>query len=143
MRDTLHDSILQRECRRDGWQTGNWKTAFAKAARADEQFHDEFVESEDNGNELWEGIRRSPDAWRIVTEGPETPGKDWGCPILVLEFLEIEIAHPMPLDKRDDYIDLWWRFDGSSVFHLRVYHIGRYGTASVWLDMDTVHQEML
>lgn len=141
--DTLHDFILQRECRRDGWQTGNWKTAFAKAARADEQFRDEFVECEDNGRELWEGIRRTPDAWRIVTEGPGTPDKNWSYPVLVLEFLEIEISRPMDLDKRADYISLWWRFDGSSVFHLRVWHIGRYGPATVWLDMDTVHQEML
>lgn len=143
MRDTLHEFIVRRECRNNGWQTGNWKTGFAKAAKADPRFEGEFTETENNGDEIWGDMPRMiPDAWRIVAEGPETEGKDWGCPVLVLEFLEVEIGHPIPFEKHRNYAQLWWRFDGTSCFHFRVYRIGRYGPAELWFDFQAALEDI-
>lgn len=144
MGQELHSFIIRRECKNNGWQTGTWKAGFAKAAKADERFEGEFVESEDNGNEIWGGIPTLiPDAWRIVIEGPETEGADWGCPVMVLEFLEVEISHPIPYDKHRNYAHLWWRFDATGCFHFRVYRIGRYGDAVLWLDTGTALSDIL
>lgn len=143
MGQELHSFIVRRECRENGWQRGNWKTGFAKAAKANEEFADEFIESEDNGDQIWGDIPiLIPDAWRIAFEGPETEGKNWGCPVLVLEFLEVEVSHPIDYDKHHNYVHLWWRFDGTSCFHFRVYRIGRYGPATLWLDVETAHADI-
>lgn len=143
MGQELHTFIVRRECRNDGWQTGNWKTGFAKAAKGNDQFAGEFEESEDNGNGIWDGMPiLIPDAWRVVVEGPETEGKHWGGPVMVLEFLEVEISHPIPFDKHRNYVHLWWRFDGTSCFHFRVYRIGRYGPSTLWLDTETAHSDI-
>jgi hypothetical protein len=143
MAQELHRFIVQRECRNNGWQTGRWKAGFAKAAKADPRFAGEFAESENNGDEIWGDIPTLiPDAWRVVVEGPETEGKNWGCPVMVLEFLEVEIGHPIPFEKHRNYVHLWWRFDGTGCFHFRVYRIGRHGPAALWLDTETAHQDI-
>lgn len=138
MAQELHTFIVKRECRNNGWQTGRWKAGFAKAAKSNPEFEDEFTESENNGDEIWGDIPVViPDAWRIVVEGPETEGRGWGVPVMVLEFLEVEISHPIPFAKHQAYVHLWWRFDATSCFHFRVYRIGRHGPAVLWLDNDT------
>lgn len=143
MGQEIHSFIIRRECRNSGWQTGRWKEGFAKAAKSDDRFAGEFEESEDNGDGIWGGIPiLVPDAWRVVVEDENTPGKDWSYPILVLEFLEVEITHPIPVAKRRNYVNLWWRFDGTSCFHFRVYHIGRYGPAELWLDVNAAIEEL-
>lgn len=144
MAQELHSFIVRRECHNNGWQTGRWKVGFAKAAKADARFAGEFIESEDNGNQIWGNLPiMTPDAWRIVVEDENTLGKSWGCPVMVLEFLEVELSHPIPFEKRRNYMALWWNFDGTNCFHFRVYRIGRYGPAELWLDVDTAHEDIL
>lgn len=59
----------------------------------------------------------------------------------MLEFLEVEIAHPMTLEKREAYTALWWRFDASDMFHFRCYVAERYGEIKLWLDTETAYEE--
>lgn len=140
MQDTLHDRLVDLFCRNDGWKTGPWKPAFRAKCRENPAWLGDF---EDGGkDDLWAGIRFNPDAWRLVVEGADTPNTPWNYDVLIVEFLEIEIFHPIPLDKRRNLIDLWWRFDSTSCFHMRVYCAGRYGDAKLWLDTESAIREV-
>jgi hypothetical protein len=140
MTDTLHEAIIERACRRDGWHVGGWKKAFLAKCRANPSWCDEVTG--DLVQDLFAEFRQIPDAWRLVVEDEHTPGMDWNHPVLVLELLEVEISHPMSLDKRRAYVGLWHRFDGSDHFHLRIYRAERYQPPMLWLDFDTIHDEM-
>lgn len=143
-RNTLHEKIIDRACRDEGWKRGNWKVALRAKLREEPWVH----EAEEMLGDILE-IRRTPDAYRIIVEGPsddqdfkpDVINEEWGYSVLVLEFLEVEIGHPMPLEKRRDYTGLWWRFDASDLCHLRVYIAERYGPIKLWLDTDTIYQE--
>lgn len=139
---TLHEAIIERAIRHDGWQRGDWRAAFIKRCQEQKHWQADLYDN-DQGREIWGGFRRNPDAWRIVAEDEATPGREWLKPILVMEFLEVEIEHAMPLEKRRAYTGLWWRFDGTGAFHCRVYTAGRYGRITCWLDEDTIHHEEL
>ena len=145
--DTLHKRILA-NARYQGWETGGgWKKAFQTKCRDDETWQGEFeTDTDDTGHyELFDDVRCIPDGWRLKVEGPETPtpnGDPWPYPVLVLEFLEVEISHPMPLEKRDQYMDLWWLMDGTSCFHFRVYRAERYGPIVLWLDHDAAYSDL-
>jgi hypothetical protein len=139
--DTLHDRIVEKACRDDGWQTGDWRRAFLALCREHPAWQGEIEDDGDDG--LFAGVTIRPDAWRLCKEGPETPRDDpWSYDVLVLEFLEVEITHPMSLDKRRAYVNLWWRFDASNCFHFRVYRAERYTAPHLWLDTATVYDEM-
>lgn len=140
MSDNLHNAIITHARRHGGWQTIGWRDGFRAACRENAAWQSEI--DGDGFDELFGDFILRPDAWRIVKEGPDTPDMDWERDVLVLEFLEVEIAHPMPLTKRRDYIDLWMRLDGSDHFHLRVYRAERYMPITCWLDFDTVGYEM-
>lgn len=139
--DTLHDRIIEKACRDGGWQRGDWRRAFLTKCRT----HPAWIgEVEDAGSlsELLGDFRPCPDAWRLVEEGPNTPKDDpWNYDMLVLEFLEVEIAHPMSLAKRRAYVGLWWRLDSTTRFHFRVYRAERYKAPELWLDTHTVYDE--
>lgn len=144
MEDTIHNRIIAR-ARRDGWQRGPWKPVFLKKCREREAWREEIeAETDDDGIcELFDGFRSVPDAWRLVAEDETTQnGSLWCHPVLVLEFLEVEITHPMPLHKRDEYTKLWWAMDGTDSFHLRVYRAERYGPIELWLDTETIYYDM-
>lgn len=139
--DTLHEALIDKFCRHDGWQRGSWKPAFLKRALDNPEWAGELEEGGDD--ELLGGLPRViPDAFRFVVEGPGTAGADWSYEVLVLEFLEVEISHPIPLAKRRNLIKLWWRFDASSSFHFRVYRATRYGPPTLWLDHDVAYEEI-
>lgn len=134
MRDSIHNRIIT-SALRQGWQTGNWREAFIKKCKENPDWYTSLTEDETDpdtpggiGNILWHGFNGRPDAWRIVVEGD----------LLVMEFLEVEVTHPMPLHKRDAYIWMWWRFDGTDYFHMRGYRADRYGPIVVWLDAEEV-----
>lgn len=134
---TLHTHIIDWACKKHGWHRGNWRKALAEKCKENPYWQSAL----EVDAEIFETISRHPDAWRIVTEGPKTPGVKWNYDVLVLEFLEVEISHPMPLDKRQDYVDWWWQFDGTDFFHFRVYRVERYGEIKLYLDTDTVYDE--
>lgn len=147
--DTLHEALIDKLCRNgEGWQRGNWKSAFIKRARQNAWWAGEI--EDDNGkpdrdaiDALFGGLPRLiPDAFRFTVEGPDTPNQHWGSEVLILEFLEVEIGHPMPLNKRRNYVTLWWRLDASSSFHFRVYRVERYGSPVLWLDHDAAYEEI-
>ena len=140
MNDTLHNAIIEKACR-DGWQRGSWKQAFVAKCRERPDWEGEIT---DDGvrEELLDDFRRIPDAWRFVVEDENTSGQKWNYPVLILEFLEVEIAHPMPLEKRREYVAFWWRLDSTTNFHFRVYRAERYKAPELWLDTETIYHEM-
>lgn len=139
--DTLHEALIDKFCRHDGWQRGSWKPAFLKKAQEDPFWAGELAEGGED--ELLGGLPRViPDAFRFVVEGPDTPNADWGYKVLILEFLEVEIGHPIPLNKRRALIKYWWRFDASSSFHFRVYRATRYESPTLWLDHAVAYEEI-
>src|SRR6185295_2646526 len=98
-RDTLHEALIDQLCRTDGWQRGPWKLAFLTKCKEHPHWAGEVAEGA--YDEIWGGLPRLiPDAFRLVVEGPQTPGVSWGGDTLILEFLEVEISHPIPLNKR-------------------------------------------
>jgi len=135
---TLHERIVKKACK-DGWQRGNWRKPFLATCGNNPMWQGE-IESSD-GRALIADMTMHPDAWRLIVEGPDTPEKEWGYPVLVLEFLEVEITHPMPLLKREDYRQLWRRFDATSCFHFRVYRSDRYVPMMLWLDTGTAYEK--
>jgi hypothetical protein len=145
--DSLHKRIVA-NARYEGWQTaGNWKKAFLDKCRENPEWQGEAeADTDDAGRyELFADIRCIPDGWRLKVEGPETEtpnGDPWSYPVLVLEFLEVEITHPMPLNKRDAYMSLWWTMDATSCFHFRVYRAERYGPIQLWLDHGAAYSDL-
>lgn len=123
----LHEQIIDRAAS-DGWKRGNWKKPLQRALRKDPW----ISEAEDIIIDI-SFIRRNPDAFRIVVEQPgdTTP---WLHPVLVLEFLEVEITHQLPPEKRDDYTELWVLFDASNMCAFRVYTARADGVIKLWLD---------
>lgn len=142
MQNSLHEKIIDRAAK-EGWQRGNWKSAL-RAKLKEELWADEALDILDDISD----VRRTPDAWRLRVEGPanvkpDVINEDWNYPVLVLEFLEVEISHPMSLDKRRDYTAIWWRFDASDAFHFRGYIAERYGPIKCWLDTETIYEESM
>jgi hypothetical protein len=120
-----HAYLIER-AKQDGWQTTMpWKPAFRTLA---------LTHAREQGNE-YDGIslcdelaefRRVPDAWRVVTE------QDPGCDkLLVLELLEVDVSSPVTEAKLEDYDNIWWAFDGSGYFELRVYRMDKTGAVSL------------
>lgn len=118
----LHEQLIQGLCTQ-GWQTGNWRPALRKAAQANA-----FWKSEIADRETIEVLKLStehPDAWRFVTEGEDT-GR-WSYDVLVIEFMEVEISHPVSAEKAQGYIDLCRLLDGTAFFHFRAFRMDKYG----------------
>ena len=120
-----HPELLQL-ARADGWSTVfPWKRHFSDRALAHAIAQGDRLEAEEIIGELTR-FTRVPDAWRIV------PRQDPGCnPLLVLELLEIEVTSAVTSDKFLDYETLWWAFDATSYFELRVYRMDRFGLTSL------------
>jgi hypothetical protein len=128
-----HEYLIER-AKADGWLTTMpWKEAFKKLAfaHAREQAHGDTIEAAMVWDYLAE-FRRVPDAWRVVSE------QDPGCDkLLVLELLEVDITSPITDAKLADYDELWWAFDASAYFELRVYRMDVAGTVSVLVSIDS------
>lgn len=134
----LHQRLLQRAVDQ-GWEVGKWKAAFHRKAREPHWRHE--YRADRDFQDIFKGAWPRPDAWRIIVEGPETPGKDWGHEVLVLEFLEVEVTHFIGKEKQEAYEGLWWQFDGTSLFHFRVFQMDKYGTIRLYLDRETIYQQ--
>lgn len=148
----LHDLLIQRACDTDGWtrltRKTPWREPFVTACRDNDEWWGEiaggideetgeFVESE--LTTVFRSFSVLPDAWRLRHETPETPNTSrWGYDVLVLEFLEVEVDHGITDAKLNAYLDLWWAFDASSSFCMRVFHMDRFGIVRPYLTEDTI-----
>jgi hypothetical protein len=117
---SMHERIIDDACARDGWQRRGWRIAIAKAFD-DPSWAGEYAEDVEPAEWVWPLFRdlsRVPDAWRIRFEGKE---HGWGHPVMVIEFLEVEISHPMGERKEHDYIAIWSALDDTDFYHFRVF----------------------
>ncbi|MBI4541656.1 MAG: hypothetical protein HY705_01360, partial [Gemmatimonadetes bacterium] len=53
-------------------------------------------------------VRSVPDAWKLRDEEPEHASNH---PVLVLEFLEVEVTSHVDDRKIEDYERFWWLLD--------------------------------
>jgi hypothetical protein len=117
----LHDRLIDVACR-NGWNRRGWKKAVRQLLGRPPWGGDESGEV----IEFVDEVSCRPDAWRIKIEG-EGEGSGWSYDVCVIELLEVEVTHPIDLEKLEMYEQLWWRLDGTSRFHLRVFRMDRYG----------------
>ena len=116
-----HDELIARATK-DGWIRGHaWRAALHHIGS--ERGYDELKVLEED---LTSDLPR-PDAWRIVIEGPETPNQFWNYEVVVLEFLEVEVTSGITQAKDEWYRFLWDIFDATHFFHLRIWHMDRFG----------------
>jgi hypothetical protein len=136
MPSELHEQLIE-QARVEGWNKDRWKKAFLHRIKFDWEY-DWYDENED----ILEAINKSwcrPDAWRIVVEGPE---HGWNFPLLILEFLEVEVSHQIDQSKKNAYIHLWFAFDDTQAFMLRVFRMDRFGNTFPYITENTVFEMM-
>lgn len=165
--DTLHNRLLEQACgekppcniREDlpeavSWKRLPWKRTVLRKLR-EEPWVDEadcsgatgddddwrrLLSKVDEDELAWPirsmllQVKCVPDAWRLRVEGPK---EGWGYPVLVLEFLEIEVTNHIDDRKLIQYNNLWWGLDGTDMFHFRVFRMDRYGIVTPLLTEDT------
>lgn len=121
-----HERLIE-QAAAQGWAkstaASNWRAGFRRATR-ERYWRDRAGE---DVQEIIDLVAARPDAWRITIEGPETPDAEWSHPVMVLEFLEVEVTNRINEDKRDHYRDIWGMFDGTDFFHFRVWRMDRFG----------------
>lgn len=163
MPSKLHEDLVLHACRSDGWSNAKgWRKAFAAKASTNSAWASEYnphtkqdiaalaangedVEDMVPGEltEYAKAVRDllvNPDAWRIVVEGPgPSIDETWNYPMLILEFLEVEVTNGIDKAKMNKYRNLWWAFDASSSFHMRVYHMDKFGVIRPYMTSHTVH----
>jgi hypothetical protein len=124
-----HEYLIER-AKAAGWLTSKpWSEAFLKLAEAHER---EQRAACPEIRDIMREFRLIPDAWRVVSK------QDAGCDkLLVLELLEVDVGGPVSEAKLALYDQMWWYFDGSAFFELRVYRMDRAGTVSVLVDADS------
>jgi len=125
---THHDALINRAIQ-DGWIRGHaWRAALCDQAQTAPSWVGEW-------SELSEGFSDAlprPDAWRIVIEGK----------LLVLGFLEVEVTSGVTESKDDWYRWLWDIFDATAYYHLRIWHMDRFGVIRPYLTEST-HDPMV
>lgn len=136
-KDTLHNRLIDRAIR-DGWKRPPWKSELKAKLKESPWCGDGTGQDEENGEilELFGDLHCVPDAWRMHTEGKE---EGWGHPVLVIEFLEVDVTSHCDERKLIEYDTLWWRLDGTEMFHLRVFQMDRFGLTKPLVTEDTIY----
>lgn len=129
----LHEQLVDQAVKQ-GWHRVGWRKAF-KARLATLPWTGDAKDVA----EIIDQVAVVPDAWRVVHEGPITSGRRWGCSIVVLEFLEVDVTHCANQDKWAEYQDLWWQFDGTGHFQFRAFRMDRYGNIHPYVTEDTIY----
>lgn len=75
--------------------------------------------------------RLIPDAWRIVVEGKQ---QGWLHNVLVIEFMEVEVTHPLPAEKVAMYDNLWWALDYTEYLYFRLWKMDATGYRTEFYD---------
>lgn len=121
-----HDALIDMAVQ-DGWVRGHgWRSDLHRIGRA--RGYGELAELE----ESFSDALPRPDAWRII-EQPR---------LVILEFLEVEVTSGVTQQKDDWYRWLWDSFDATSYFHLRIWHMDRFGVVRPYIT-DSTHYPMV
>lgn len=120
-----HDVLINQACQ-DGWTRGHaWAAELRRAALADPRFAGEYTELQESIGFI--DLPR-PDAWRIrVADGY----------LCVLEFLEVEVTSGVGENKDALYRYLWDIFNATAYYHLRIWHMDRFGVVRPYITDST------
>jgi hypothetical protein len=129
---TRHTRLLE-QAKAHGWNVGKWRQGFRAFLAEPSWAGEHWTEVEDwsDFEDAIERLGRVPDAWRIVIE--DERGGHWQHPVAVLEFLEVEVTHPLTDGKLWDYVRFWWRADATEYFAFRVWRMDRSGHVTIAL----------
>lgn len=126
----LHQNLIDHACRTQGWTNAKaWRKAFLRKCQDNPEWASEMRGTE--VREVLDECSFNPDAWKLTVENRDT---------LVLEFLEVDVSHAVTPAKHAIYTSLWWAFDSSSSFVLRVYMMDRFGIIRPYLTPENIHQ---
>lgn len=130
-----HHDLLIEQAAKDGWVRGyGWRRSILREARKSDFCMGEW-------SELTESLdfieSPHPDAWRISVEDENTVDECWNYPVVVLEFLEVEVTSGITQGKDDVYRFLWDVFDATHYFHLRIWHMDRFGVIRPYITHST------
>jgi hypothetical protein len=120
-----HDLLIN-QALQDGWVRGHaWQAELRRVAIADARFAGEYAELQESISFI--DLPR-PDAWRIrVATGR----------MCVLEFLEVEVTSGVGAAKDELYRYLWDIFDATHYYHLRIWHMDRFGVVRPYITEST------
>ncbi len=128
-----HHDILINQAVQDGWIRGHaWYTALARKAKADPFLWGEWYELKESIGCV-EPPR--PDAWRSLIESQGESRR----PLLVVEFLEVEVTSGVGEAKDELCRYLWDVFDATAYYHLRIWHMDRFGVVRPYITTSTHH----
>src|SRR5258706_13473848 len=124
--NSLHNRLIAQACAAD-WNKGGWKKAIRETLLQPSWACDDAdqVEDVDEVGILFDRVKCVPDAWRIKVEG-ECTEAGWLHPVLVLEFLEVEVSHRIDDNKWAELTRFWFALDATGYFHLRVYRMDQF-----------------
>jgi hypothetical protein len=135
--DTLHNRLIDRALS-DGWKRPPWKPQLRKYLK-EAPWHGDGSDQDEDSDEilaLFGDLHCVPDAWRMRVES-ESEG--WLHPVLAVEFLEVDVTSHCDDRKLIEYDTLWWRLDGTEMFHLRVFQMDRFGLVKPLVTEDTIY----
>ena len=136
--DTLHSRILAKALS-EGWTAGAWRDA-VRARFLEKPFAGDGSDDPELVQDIVDMVLETqaiPDAWRIQIEGAS---EGWLHPVMVLEFLEVEVTHHLSEEKMSQYETLWWSLDATEWFHFRCLRIDRFGLQTPLVTEDTIHE---
>lgn len=120
-----HDTLID-QASQDGWVRGyRWQPELRRVALADPRFAGEYAELQESIGFI--DLPRS-DAWRIRAAAGR---------MCVLEFLEVEVTSGVGEAKDALYRYLWDIFDATSYYHLRIWHMDRFGVVRPYITSST------
>ena len=125
MNNNTHHTALINAAITHGWIRGHaWRSALAQAIKTMPGCSGEWFE-------LCESIDfiecPHPDMWRLRLEGK----------VLVLEFLEVEVTSGIAEAKDELYRYMWDMFDATHYYHLRIWHMDRFGVTRPYITNST------
>lgn len=126
----LHKQLIKKACEIAGWKADTQRRGWRPTMRtmlSDPRWADE----RDEIIEFIDAMDARPDAWRISIRDEDS--------MLFLEFLEVEVSHHISEEKKEIYLEFWWRIDGSDGVRLQIWRMDRFGIISPFMTEDTIH----
>lgn len=126
----LHKQLIKKACDTAGWKSDTNRRGWRPAFRA--MLNDpRWIDERDEVLEHLSDFVARPDAWRIWVRDEDA--------MLFLEFLEVEVSHPIDEEKKEHYKWFWWALDGSDGVRLQIWRMDRFGIISEFMTGDTIH----
>jgi hypothetical protein len=132
---TLTRAQLLKAAAQEGWQRIGWRRATRQALAEMLRRHRQLRRYGEEANAILECLadfRARPFAWRLKVEGK---AEDWGHPVLVVEFLEMNVTKA----KLTEHTRLWWGLDASELMHLRTFLLDKTGRISPLVTDETIY----